>query len=179
MDLTVYAQRQQRLAPVSSFTLPPAEEGRPVFDARCGNCHQGKLAIDGRLKNATWMEIGAGLWNHAPQMTSAAATSELEMRRLLAYVWDLQYTGQAGAKGNSVEGAKVFRDKRCINCHKDGATGASRSPRPGAFSSLSMVALSWGRGRQMHSQLAAKGQAWPELSPDDMANLVAFLNTLR
>jgi len=178
MDLTAYAQSQQRLGPVSNFSLPAPAEGRAAFEARCSRCHQGKLALETLLKNATWMEIGAGLWNHAPNMPSGAATSQDEMRKLLAYVWDVQYSGQPG-RGNSVAGDRTFRDKRCITCHKDAVTGAPRSPRPGAFTAYSMVSLSWGRGRRMHSQMQAQGVNWPELSAEEMQNLVAFLNTLR
>jgi hypothetical protein len=42
-----------------------------------------------------------------------------------------------------------------------------------------MVALGWGPGRPMHQEMITKDLAWPYISPVNMANLLAFLNTLQ
>jgi len=94
-----------------------------------------------------------------------------DMKKILAYVWELQYQGPAG---NPERGHKVFNEKRCIVCH-----GAGTGPRLGeAITVFSMVALGWGPGRQMHSDMQKQGLLWPYLSPADVSNLVAYFSTL-
>jgi mono/diheme cytochrome c family protein len=122
------------------------------------------------------MDIGAGMWNHAPDMRRVPSVSFEDMRKILAYVWDLQYQGAAG---NIEQGHRTFNNKRCIACHQDRATGQARSPRPGqTFTAFSMVAMSWGRAKEMHQTMDAKGIQWPSLSATEVNNLVSFLNSI-
>jgi len=178
MDLTAYAQSEQKHSPNSDLSLGPAAEGRRAYETHCASlCHLNGMALEKRLKNATFMDIAAQMWNHQLDMAYGQAISRDEMRRLIAYVWELQYSGPPGA-GNSVIGGGLFRTKGCVNCHKD-TSGAPRSPRPGPFTPFSMVAMSWGHGRQMHAEMISRGLVWPKLSPEEMSNLSEFLNTLR
>lgn len=170
LDLTAYIQDVRNVAPNRQFSLPDPEGGRELFESNCARCHQGGNSLETRLRNKTWADIGAGMWNHAPAMLAVATVPGDNMRKIMAYVWELQYQGPAG---NADRGHKVFNEKRCIVCHQ-------RSPAPGkTFTASSMVALGWGPGRQMHQKMIAEGLAWPYISPADMANIVAYLNTLR
>lgn len=176
LDLTAYLQSLRNEAPNRQLSLPPASEGRELFTARCAQCHTGASSLAARLKNKTWMDIGAGMWNHAPDMRRVPEVGAEEMRKILAYVWDLQYRGP---EGNVDQGHRTFNKARCIACHRDAITGEPRSPRPGqTFTPFSMVALGWGRAREMHQSLEQNGIRWPSLSPRDMENLVAFLNSI-
>jgi mono/diheme cytochrome c family protein len=175
MDLTAYLQNLRNEAPNRQLSLPPASEGRALFGARCAQCHTGARSLDTRLRNKTWMDIGAGMWNHAPDMRSVPAISAEDMPKILAYVWDLQYRG---AEGSLDQGHRTF-NQRCVTCHRDATTGEARSPRPGqSFTAFSMVALSWGRAREMHQGMEGKGVRWPSLSAHEVNNLVAFLNSI-
>jgi len=176
MDLTAYLQALRNEAPNRRLSLPPASEGRELFTSRCAQCHSGANSLATRLRNKTWMDIGAGMWNHAPDMRRVPEVSVEEMRKILAYVWDLQYQGTAG---NVDQGHRTFNSKGCITCHRDAATGQPSSPRAGqAFTPFSMIALSWGRAREMHQNMEEDGIRWPTLTPRDMDNLVAFLNSI-
>jgi mono/diheme cytochrome c family protein len=193
LDLTAYVQSLKGSPanasgdrnPVSNavaFSLPDPVMGEMPFATNCSTCHIGVNALENKLRNQTWMSIGAGMWNHIPLMTSGSIkklpqTSEDEMRKILAYAWQLQYNGPAG---DSSHGKQVFADKRCIECHMDAKTKAPVSPRPGKqFTAFSMVPLGWGPGRVMHQKMLDKGVKWPYLAPRDISDLVAYFNSMR
>jgi mono/diheme cytochrome c family protein len=177
LDLTVYFQTVQNLPRSIQFSLPEPASGKFATVENCSRCHTGPLALATRLQNKTWMDIGAGMWNHVPLLQSVPAISEGDMRGILAYVWEAQYQGPAGSVSR---GERVFEDKGCISCHRSPTPKATaQSPRPGkTFTPFSMVALGWGSGREMHRQMQEKGVPWPHLSAEDVSNLVAYMNTL-
>ena len=170
LDLTAHVQTLQNAVPDHQFFLPDPEGGRELFESNCLRCHQGIDSLADRLRKQTWADIGAGLWNHAPAMLAVPVVPREDMKKIMAYVWELQFEGP---RGSAERGHMAFNEKHCIVCHQG-------SPKPGkVFTASSMIALSWGPGRLMHLKMVAQGVAWPNISPDDMANLVAYLNTLR
>jgi mono/diheme cytochrome c family protein len=177
LNLTVYFQSVQNLPRNSQFSLPDPASGRSAEVEHCAQCHTGPQSLAILLQNKTWMDIGAGLWNHVPLLQSVPVISEADMRGILAYVWELQYRGP---EGRVTRGERLFEDKGCISCHRSPSPKASAmSPRAGkTFTPFSMVALGWGSGREMHRQMQEKGVRWPHLSPEDVSNLVAYMNTL-
>jgi len=180
MDITAYIQTTQRQLVASHFALPDPSTGRLTFVQKCGVCHTGPMALENRVSNQTWIDLGAAMWNHSPLMQAAAqplpAVNLAEMRSILSYVWETQYQGP---RGNRALGERVFEKAGCISCHRSPGTGAPM--RPGARNSYapwSMVALGWGPARTMHQQMIANGTPWPTLSPADMNDLTAYLNSL-
>ena len=99
-DLTAYLNTLQNAPRARQLNLPPASEGRALHDSKCANCHSGSRALSALLRNKTWMDIGAGMWNHAPGMRAVPAISEQDMRKILAYVWELQYPRSVGQRGS-------------------------------------------------------------------------------
>jgi mono/diheme cytochrome c family protein len=185
-DLAAYVQSVQRLSPNRQLSLPEAASGKAAFGHYCEQCHQGPLALETRLANKTFLDIGAGVWNHVPQMGTGAGAfptlSEADMRKILAYVWDLQVRGP---EGNVTHGELAFAAKGCAGCHTDAQTHAVVSPRPGkVFTPFSMAAIAWGANRdvpskmphRMHREMWNQGAVWPTLSPDDVSDLAAFMN---
>jgi mono/diheme cytochrome c family protein len=168
MDLTAYVQNVQRLAPTGEFSLPAPETGKPLFDANCGLCHRDSMSLAMKLRNKNWMDIGADIWNHSQKMPTIRMVSPDDMRKLLAYVWQLQYDGPPG---NRVLGQKAFVDKGCVECHQ----GPINKGKP--VTAFSIVAAGWGPTRQAHHRMLTQGVPWPNLSPADVANLVAYLNS--
>jgi mono/diheme cytochrome c family protein len=163
-DLAAYIQYVQKLAPESYLTLPEAATGKLAFGHNCAQCHQGPLALENRLANKTFLDIGAGVWNHVPLMDAEtfSALSEPEMRRIVAYVWDLQYQGP---EGNVTLGELAFAAKGCAACHTDPKTGMVVSPHPGkVFTSFSISAIAWGSSSRMHREMWNRSEPWPTLS---------------
>ena len=168
MDLTAYVQNVQRQAPTSEFSLPAPETGKALFDANCGLCHRDAMSLDMKLRNKTWMDIGADIWNHSQKMLTVALVGPGDMRKLLAYVWQLQYDGPPGSL---VLGQKAFTEKGCIECHQDPIRDGKH------ITAFSIVAAAWGPARAAHHRMLEKGVPWPNLSPADVSNLVAYLNS--
>jgi len=168
-DLTVYLQESQGGFRQSSFTLPDPASGQAPFDQHCGRCHAGPLALENRLSNLTSMDIAAGMWNHVPLMHKLPALPEEDMRKILAYVWQLQYRGAAG---DAARGWQTFSQKGCASCHGDRGAGSAVTP-------FSLAAIGWGEGRRMHQRMVKQGVPWPQLSPEDVADVVAYLNSGR
>jgi mono/diheme cytochrome c family protein len=104
-------------------------------------------------------------------MPTVRMVSPDDMRKLLAYVWQLQYDGPPGSR---VLGQKAFADKVCAGCHQSGIRTLKGGKPVTAFS---IVAAAWGPARLAHHKIVAQGAAWPKLSPADVANLVAYLNS--
>ena len=98
------------------------------------------------------------------------------MKKILSWDSDVRYQGP---RGNQAAGQHAFEDSGCVNCHRNPVNGAPMSPRPGEkFTPWSMVALGWGQARAMHQQMLHNGRAWPTLSPENMNDLAACLNSL-
>ena len=180
-DLTAYFQNIQRMPRNVRISLSNAAEGGIVVGLQCGGCHAGTDSLAVIVHNKTLMDIGAALWNHLPQVKAITVISPEEMRQVVAYTWELQYRGPAGRVGR---GEQVFEDKGCLSCHRSPVLGSianplAESPRPGKiFTPFSMVALASAAGREMHRQMQEKPMPWPQLSPEDIADLVAYMNTL-
>jgi mono/diheme cytochrome c family protein len=176
LDLTVYLQSIQNVPRNAQASLSDSSEGRFLTAQHCGTCHGGSDSLAALVHNKTLMDVGAATWNHVPLMESMPVVSHDDFRKIVTYVWELQYRGPGGVASR---GERVFASKGCSSCHRSPANQTPLNPRPGkTFTPFSMVALSWGSGREMHRQMQEKGVRWPRLSPDDVSNLVAYLNTL-
>jgi hypothetical protein len=70
MDLASYIPFVQKVAPEHELSLPDAASGKAAFGHNWKQCHQGPLALETRLTNKTFMDIGAGTWNHVLRMGS-------------------------------------------------------------------------------------------------------------
>jgi mono/diheme cytochrome c family protein len=190
-DLTAYLQNVQKRIPDTHFSLPEAAVGQSTFAEKCQPCHTGPMALENqalenqalenRANNQSWMDLGAAMWNHAPSMKPPSTLTQDEMRKILAFVWERQYQG---ARGNQAAGQRVFENAGCVNCHRSPGNGAPMRPPSrdqftrDQFTPWSMVALGWGQGRTMHQQMLERGIAWPDLTPANMNDLVAYLNSL-
>jgi mono/diheme cytochrome c family protein len=174
-DLTVYLQNlPQTRKPTVQFSLLDPASGKDLFESVCAGCHKGNLTLDKRLENATLTDIAADMWNHAPRMTGAPSTGPDEMRRIVAYIWERQVLGPAG---NASRGEKVFSAKHCATCHNDSQSGAPKLPGGSlSYSAVTMMSVLWTHGPQMRQEMMKKGISWPNLSPDDISNLAAYLN---
>lgn len=174
-DLTVYLQHLPGEPKVTvNLSLPNPAEGKELFEMVCTRCHQGSLSLDNRLENQTLTDIAADMWNHAPKMVTAPAVGPEEMRKIVAYVWLRQFLATTGS---AAKGEKVFTAKRCASCHMDSSSGAPKLERGAeVYTSVTMISVLWTHGPAMLNKMREKGIAWPNLSPEDIDSLVAYLN---
>lgn len=172
-DILVYLQTLPELHYTGGqFQMPVGDNGKQVFESKgCVNCHKGDLALEKRLANRSLTEIAVDMWNHAPRMKQPGITlTEDEMRQLLAHLWGNQFFAP---RGNAGRGRRLFDSRQCGSCHGQGtAPKIQGNPQ---FSDITFVSALWKHGPQMLATLQQKKMAWPQFTPGQMSDLVAYL----
>jgi mono/diheme cytochrome c family protein len=172
-----------------------SNRGARLFgDLSCAACHNvngrgGNTAPDlGRLadRSFTPASLAATMWNHAPAMWSAMSVrgvhagdvDQQAAADLFAYFYSIRFFEKPG---DAARGKRVFDARGCSKCH-----GLSQEIQPGIepvsrWQSLNHpFALSEAMWNHMRPMLAATGTrvAWPELSPQDLSDLLVYLRNL-
>jgi len=177
-DMLVYLQNLPQTRGEEHYVdLPSGGNGEALFREKgCAGCHVGKLALENRLGDSTLTDIAAAMWNHGPQMKQPPPEMSVdEWRQLVSYVWARQFFA---TKGDAGHGRKIFESKKCGTCHNDSSSGAPSLSKPAEpYSAISIVSVLWQHGPTMLVRMQEKHIAWPQFSQDDMANLIAYLNS--
>jgi mono/diheme cytochrome c family protein len=157
------------------ITADPTGE-RLFTNKGCAGCHNGKLALPDRLKGQTLTDIAVDMWNHSSKMAPVPPSLTVEqMRQLASYLWAEQFFQDSG---KASAGRRVFAQKQCSACHDNAQNGAPKLPaRDRSFSGSAMVAALWHHGPQMQEMMRTKNIQWPRFDGEQMANLIAFLNS--
>jgi mono/diheme cytochrome c family protein len=187
LALTAHAQP-------TAFQADSNRGARLFGDLSCATCHNvngrgGNSAPDlGRLadRNFTPAALAATMWNHAPAMWSAMSArgvhagdvDEQAAADLFAYFYSMRFFEKPG---DAARGKRVFDERGCSKCH-----GLTQEVQPGVaplsrWQSLNHpFALSEAMWNHMRPMLAATGArvAWPELSSQDLSDLLVYLRNL-
>jgi len=180
-DILVYLQNlPQTKALAHNFLFTPSENGPALFQSKgCAGCHVGKLALETRLRNQTLTQIAVDMWNHQPSMKNPPPQlSQEEMRQITGYIWARQYFR---SEGNAERGKKVFGEKGCASCHNDAASGAPKlaaEKAKNSYTDVTMISVLWEHGPRMLDSITQRGLAWPRFTAPQMADLIAYLNSL-
>jgi mono/diheme cytochrome c family protein len=184
---------------------PPgnATEGRRLFtEKRCILCHQvggtgGVVGpnLEGLRQFASPIFIASAMWNHGPQMAAKMKERGIErptftaqeLRDLIAFLAPATAGPQEGPlyvlPGRPEVGRQLFGEKGCIQCHSVGGVGGRVGPdlvEMGARRSpVEFAAAIWNKAPAMTAAMAARGIAVPQLRPDEMADIVAYLYAVR
>ncbi|MBI4525291.1 MAG: c-type cytochrome [Deltaproteobacteria bacterium] len=181
---------------------PPgdAAAGARLFrEKRCSTCHSlggkgGKHAtkLDSYSQYASPIYLTAGLWNHGKAM--AGVMEALRVTRptfekndipdLLAYI---RSVGGGVERvylqpGNPQRGAKLFLEKRCIQCHsiKDQSGRVDLDLRARLKGSLMKIAgAMWNHGPKMWAKMAERSIQVPSLTTEEMSDLISYLYFLQ
>ena len=183
------------------FTLdyfdPPgnAEAGRRLFtERRCVVCHQvggtgGVVgpSLDFLKQYGTPIFLATSMWNHGPEMSEAMKAKgiprptlkDTELRDLIAYITSASPVLPQGPlyvlPGRATEGRLLFAQRRCIECH-----GVADLAERGLHRSLSQfVAAMWNKAPAMIEAMKIRGVTVPRLRPEEMADIVAYLYSVR
>jgi cytochrome c551/c552 len=181
-DLLVYLQNlPQTRGRTLELEIPPAEGGQELFRSKgCASCHADAQAFEKLIGDSTLTQVAAAMWNHAPLMVKSpdsapAQVTPAEMRQILSAVWATQFFSPAG---DAARGKRVFESKKCESCHGNSSSGAPALARgPETYSAVRMVSALWGHGPAMLEKMKQQKISWPNLSPADMTNLIAYLNS--
>lgn len=176
-DMLVYLQNlPENRELVTAFSFPPSESGAALFKSKgCAECHQGRLALEERLRNLTLTGIAVAMWNHQSSMKQPPPNlSQEEMRQILGFIWEKQYLRGGG---DAARGQKVFAEKSCAICHNDPSSGAPRLSRgPEGYSDVTMISVLWRHGPAMLDRMKQRNLAWPRFTAQQMSDLIAHLN---
>lgn len=184
---------------------PPGnvEAGQRLFsEKKCIVCHQVGEAggvvgpnLDGLARFGSPILVAAAMWNHGPAMAEAMRVRKIErpsfkdseLLDLIAYLKAAAPTPAEGPlyvlPGRSQEGRRLFQENRCILCHSVGGEGGRVGPdlvERGIHRSLTQFAAAmWNKAPAMLEAMKARGIAVPQLQAEEMADLVAYLYSVR
>jgi mono/diheme cytochrome c family protein len=176
--------------------------GKRLFTAKqCATCHgpAGKGTDAGPdlgvlKQHASPIGLATAMWNHAPRMAEVMRArgvprptfSPGELNDLIAYLRSVAPKPFAPIyvlPGRAVDGRRVFVERRCAECHAIAIVAGDERPnlieRVGDRSLVDFAAAMWNKAPLMQEAMAAKNVAVPQLRPDEMADLVAYLYSVR
>jgi hypothetical protein len=134
------------------------------------------------------MTIAGAMWNHGPKMWADMArrgvplsslTAE-EMSDIIGYLYFLQFIDPPGV---AERGRMVFQEKRCGKCHLSPAKGVAQGPdfakSDKLKTQLEVVTEMWNHASTMEEKMLKESLEWPVFRGGEMADLVAYLISLR
>jgi len=190
------------VAGVSACTLRAAsfsadsKRGAAIFTSQmCTSCHSvagkgGTSAPDlGRRFDRDYTPAGIAslMWDHAPAMWSAMAKQGVPVPRLtdsdaadlFAYFYAAHFFEKPG---EAERGKALFAAKYCADCHALTAGAASVGPPVSEWRALTdptvLIAQMFDHAAQMNTAMRARNLAWPQLSAQDMTDLLVYLQNL-
>ena len=179
------------------------DHGKAVFaDKQCIVCHQiaGSGGVVGPNLGATGrsvapIQVATAMWNHGPRMSEMMAEQGIsrprftatELNDLIAFLETEKDAVSAepvhvlpGLAGN---GERLFAEKGCIACHAVEGAGGHQAPdlaeRGVSSSMLGFAAAMWNKAPAMTRAMRARGLTPPELQAREMADIVAYLYSVR
>jgi cytochrome c2 len=182
--------------PVGAFSLGDANKGATLIaDKGCHKCHSirgvgGDIGPDFMELdlNSSVTEIAGRMWNHGPKMWSAMQEKGMavptfakgEMSDVIAYIYGLKLED---VRGDAGKGQALLDKKQCLTCHSLKGKGAGVSPDLAASAGLStpleMVTTMWNHAPRMRDKLDERRMPWPKFVGDEMADLYAYLHSIR
>jgi cytochrome c553 len=167
---------------------------RLFVDKRCAGCHQpGNKPPDAppdlaeRQAQRSLTDFAAAMWNKTPTMTAAMQAkgvaiptlSAEEMSDIVAYLYSVRYFKQAG---DPRRGVILSANKGCFECHalfgERGKTAVDLATVTGIDTPAGVMAALW-RHTIIDDARPLKERRWPTFRGEDMADLVAYLRTLK
>lgn len=195
VDLIAYLETHARRTYEGQFHVLPGrvETGHRLFEEKnCLRCHGppgggGRVGPDLAARGAgeSLTRLAALMWNKAPAMTAAMRRMAIEvpeltadeMADIVAYLYSLRYFEGAGIASR---GARVVRTRGCLECHSlEGRGGDDAPDLAGArhlTSPAAVIAAMWNH-ISAAPDLPDPG-GWPSLSPREMADVAAYLQSL-
>ncbi len=176
-----------------------AQAGRRLFtEKRCVVCHQvggsgGVIgpSLDALKQYGSPIYLATAMWNHGPQMADVMKAKKIqrptfkdtELSDLIAYINAESPVQPQGPlyvlPGRATEGRVLFAQKRCIECHaargQGGAVGPDLAERGLRRSPGQFVAAMWNKAPAMTEAMKRLGIPVPQLRPEEMADIVAYL----
>jgi mono/diheme cytochrome c family protein len=139
------------------------------------------------VKNESFFEIGAAIWNHLPKMGERMREMRIERGRLtpreasnlIAFIFTAQYADESG---DAASGEKLFQSKGCVTCHAVGGKGGNVGPAldtiKRANSPVIVAAAMWNHGPKMIEAMKAKGIMRPTLDGKELVDIITYVQSV-
>lgn len=187
--ISAYLRALTRGQPTKSHYMSPGnpKSGSKLFMIKgCSSCHaieDDQPSTGARLSemnlHRSVTAIAGTMWNHGKVMSDVMEEEGIdwptfkgsEMADLIAYLYFFDYQS---SPGDTRKGKRVFKAKSCAKCHAVGETlaftGSIYLATP-----TDLVKTMWNHVPYMHELVITKNIKWPELSPDELRDLYAYL----
>jgi mono/diheme cytochrome c family protein len=197
LDIISYFKSVSRVRGEEALYVLPGrpDEGRRLFrEKRCVECHsvngQGGQIGGGlaeRRLQLSLTQFAVSMWNKAPAMMKAMKENDIpvprlqaeEMADIIAYLYSVRYFAP---EGSPVHGAELVGSKGCLDCHSVAGKGGKLGPQFERMKGLdqpeTIVSAMWNHAGPMERKMRERSIAWPVLKGGEMADLVAFLQSL-
>ncbi len=180
----------------AEMILGDAQRGAELLHTeKCLSCHSvrgkgGTSAPDlgrmlGRRYTPSWM--ATIMWDHAPTMWTSMEQrgiprpqlSEAQAADLFAYFQSVRFFERPG---DAARGKQVFESKRCADCHGISSPVSGGGPPVASWRSVAApIALAqqmWNHASRMQSAMTARHIRWPDLTAQDLTDLVVYVQNL-
>jgi mono/diheme cytochrome c family protein len=173
-----------------------SERGEQLFTGlSCIQCHSvngkgGKIAVDlGRRidRNFTPAALAATMWNHAPTMWQAMRErqitpgdlNEQAAADLFAFFYAARFFDKPGDAGR---GKALFSSKHCAECHGLETPKIAEAKPVSQWESLGhpivLASAMWNHGTRMREEFDKRKVRRPELSAQDLSDILVYLRNL-
>jgi mono/diheme cytochrome c family protein len=172
-DLLIYLEnlpetRGQR----HRFRLASPRTGRMIFQVKgCGECHRGRLSLEGRGSRLAPADVAAGMWNHASGEGHPSLSYE-EMGGIAGYLWFMN------GRGDARRGRRLFAAKKCAACHASRELPSLHGSDPQTVP-VSFTTALLSHGPAMLAEMRRMGVRWPRFAGKELGDLGAYLAARR
>jgi mono/diheme cytochrome c family protein len=170
------------------------QKGKSLMETKgCIKCHTVKEGTKGDLSRwgmytnpIVWAQM---MWNHTPQMEQEMKKKGLsrvefkgnEMIDLIANIRSVNPKAEKAylSPGDPQSGEKLFTQKGCIQCHAPSGRLDLSKKKDFPRTLGQLAGVMWNHSHEMWKGMEEKGLQRPTLSPEEMADLVAYLFSTR
>jgi cytochrome c2 len=166
------------------------QKGKALMERACGKCHvPGKSDLSRWAMYANPILWAQMMWNHSAQMEREMSARGIhhfefegnEMVDLIAYIRSLNPGAEKIylSPGDPKNGDRLFVQKGCVQCHvpKSEYDLSGRGDFPRTLAQL--AGAMWNHSEEMRREMERRGIRFPNLSSQEMADLVAHLFSTR
>src|SRR5437867_7576439 len=173
-----------------------SQRGERLFQSEgCIQCHSiegkgGKLGPDlGKRidRNYTPAMLASVMWNHAPVMWAAMDRQGIRTSRLdeqaaadiFAYFYAVRFFDKPG---DAARGKRLFSSKHCSECHGINGPKSEDAKPVIRWESLGhpilLAEAMWNHAANMRQAFADQKLAWPEITGQDLSDMLVYLRNL-